>query len=180
MLISCHTMILIVNDHDVDGWNAYWLWHHEINGDWLRICIKWLCYCWMDVLYIRIMYHFVGAFVPYHIVGASVPYRFVGAFVPYRIAGASVPYRIVSVTRACRFGWVTLLFVRASIPTVLRKCACISHYFISLYAIYLYARKNCGNAFWPCIYSLSLYDSPLILFSFSDIVRIGSTSIPIA
>ena len=78
MLISGDTMRLIVNDHDVDGWNTYWLWHHEINGDWLRICIKWSCYCWMDAMYMRIMLLlngcYVGAFVPYPFVGASVPY----------------------------------------------------------------------------------------------------------
>ena len=57
----------------------------------------------MDVLYIVIMYHFVGASVPYRIVGAFAPYRFVEASMPYRFVGASVPYRTTGVAGACRW-----------------------------------------------------------------------------
>ena len=67
----------------------------------------------------------------------------------YRIVWTSVPYRIADITRACRFGWVTLFLVGALSPTVLLKCVCISYCFISLYVIYIHVCMNYGNAFYP-------------------------------
>ena len=45
--------------------------------------------------------------------------------------------------------WLSyFIFVRASSPTVLLKCVCISYCFISLYVIYIHVSMSCGNAFY--------------------------------